>query len=321
MGCCVCVQTGSVGLLETLGEYKRTLEPGLTCICPCTDQVKVINKKVQCLEVRCESKTIDNVFVFVEVSVQYRVTDAQNCFYTLDEPEKQIEAYVFDVIRAEVPKQDLNQVFEKKEQLSEAVKHELSETMSAYGIEICNTPVTNIDPDHKVKHSLNQIVTNKNLKLAMSEKADADAIVVKKLATAHGQKMIITAEADAEAKYQSGMGLSRQRKAIVDGLSESVQLFQEGVPGVDAKTVMDLIMITQYFDMMEKIGCSPSRGTNTLFIPNNVGEVHNLAQQLRGDFSNRMEHAAGAHSANDGFINVTQPTDMRKQVPSAPTMD
>jgi len=321
MGCCYCIETGNVGLLETFGEYKRTLEPGLTCICPCMDQVVVINKKVQCLEVRCESKTVDNVFVHVEVSVQYQVTDAKTCNYTLDEPEKQIEAYVFDVIRAEVPKLDLNEVFEKKEQLSEAVKTELSETMSAYGIKICNTPVTNIDPDHKVKHSLNQIVTNKNMKVAMSEKADSDAIVVTRLAAAHGKKMIITAEADAEAKYQSGIGLSRQRKAIVDGLSESVQLFQEGVPGVDAKTVMDLIMITQYFDMMEKIGTSPSRGTNTLFIPNNVGEVYNLAKQLRGDFGTQMENAAGSAPAKDGFINVTQPTNMRKKVPSAPTMD
>merc|ERR1712048_1256865 len=143
------------------------------------------------------------------------------------------------------------------------------------------TPVTDIDPDHAVKRSLNQMNEQKNLKEAMREKAESDAIVRIKNAEAEGAEMRIKAEADAEAKYQSGLGLSRQRKAIVDGLSESVQLFQQGVQGVDAKTVMDLIMITQYFDMMEKIGCSKNKGTNTLFIPNSPGEVHNFAAQLR----------------------------------------
>merc|ERR1719419_452467 len=152
--------------------------------------------------------------------------------------------------------------------------------LKEYGFEIRATPVTDIDPDHTVKRSLNQMNTQKNMKEAMREKAESDAIVKIKNAEAVGQERRIKAEADAEAKYQAGLGLSRQRKAIVDGLSESVQLFQEGVQGVNARTVMDLIMITQYFDMMEKIGCSDTRGTNTLFIPNNPGQVHELADQL-----------------------------------------
>merc|ERR1719334_2901699 len=124
-------------------------------------------------------------------------------------------------------------------------------------------------------------MTQKNLKAAMTEKAQADAIVQIELAKAAAEEIRIKAEADAHAKHQSGLGLSMQRKAIVDGLTESVNIFQEGVPGVDARTVMDLIMITQYFDMMEKIGCSESRGCNTLFIPNSAGEVSDLTQQLR----------------------------------------
>jgi regulator of protease activity HflC (stomatin/prohibitin superfamily) len=233
------------------------------------------------LNVRCESKTKDNVFVHIEVSVQYKVIDPVLSYYKLDDSKAQIRAYVFDVIRSEVPKQTLDQVFEEKENLSRAVQHQLEDMLKEYGFQIRATPVTDIDPDHTVKRSLNQMNEQKNLKDAMREKAESDAIVKIRNAEAVGQEMRIKAEADAEAKYQAGLGLSRQRKAIVDGLSESVQLFQDGVPGVNSKTVMDLIMITQYFDMMEKIGCTKNKGTNALFIPNSAGGVHDFAAQLR----------------------------------------
>jgi len=230
----------------------------------------------------CESKTKDNVFVHIETSVQYKVTKPEESYYKLDDSSSQIRAFVFDVIRAEVPKLTLDEVFEDKERLSKSVKEELTEMLQEYGFLILSTPVTDIDPDANVKRSLNQMNEQRNLKEAMREKAEADAIVKIKNAEAEGAEMRIRAEADAEAKFQAGLGLSRQRKAIVDGLSESVQLFQEGVKDVDAKVVMDLIMITQYFDMMEKIGTAKSKGTNTLFIPNSPGEVHNFAQQLSG---------------------------------------
>merc|ERR1712187_66519 len=127
----------------------------------------------------------------------------------------------------------------------------------------------------------NELLTQKNLKAAMTEKAQADAIVQIELARAAAEEIRIKSEADAHAKHQSGLGLSMQRKAIVDGLTESVNIFQEGVDGIDARTVMDLIMITQYFDMMEKIGCSENRGTNTLFVPSGPGAVYDFSQQLR----------------------------------------
>merc|ERR1712117_396020 len=137
------------------------------------------------------------------------------------------------------------------------------------------------DPDQKVKQSLNEMMRQKNLKVAQTEKAQADAIVQIELAKAAAEEIRIRAQADAHAKHQSGLGLSLQREAIVDGLTKSVNLFQEGVSGVDARTVMDLIMVTQYFDMMEKIGCSTNRGTNTLFVPSGPGAVHDFSQQLR----------------------------------------
>lgn len=279
--CCICIETGFVGLKERFGEYKGDVQPGCTCIVPCIEQVKLVNLRLQSLNVKCESKTRDNVFVQVEVCVQYKVVDPVKSYYEMQDPVNQIKAYVFDVIRSEVPQLNLDDVFLEKEKLSAAVKGQLTEELGAYGFEIIHTPVTDLDPDNQVKRSLNEMMTQKNLKAAMKEKAEADAIVQIELAKASAEEIRIKSEADAHAKHQSGLGLSMQRKAIVDGLTESVNIFQEGVDGIDARTVMDLIMITQYFDMMEKIGCSENRGTNTLFVPSGPGAVADFNSQLR----------------------------------------
>jgi len=281
MGCCICIETGTVGLKERWGAYVGKIEPGMTCIIPIMEQVRMVNLKLQALNVKCESKTRDNVFLQCEVCVQYKVIDPQKSFYQMQDPINQIKAYVFDVIRSEVPQLDLDQVFLEKEQLSAAVKAQLTEELGEYGFQIVHTPVTDLDPDDGVKRSLNEILTQKNMKAAMTEKAQADAIVQVERAKASAEEIRIKAEADAHAKHQSGLGLSLQRKAIVDGLTESVNIFQEGVDGVDARTVMDLIMITQYFDMMEKIGCSEKRNTNALFVPGGTGALADTSSQIR----------------------------------------
>lgn len=293
MGCCVCIETGNLGLKERWGKYTSTVQPGCTCIVPIMDNVRVVNMRLQALNVTCESKTRDNVFIQVAVCVQYKVVDEVKSFYQMNAPHQQIKAYVFDVIRSEVPQLNLDEVFLEKEKLSKAVKNQLEEELGSYGFKIVHTPVTDLDPDMKVKKSLNEMMTQKNLKAAMTEKAQADAIVQVELAKAAAEEIRIKAEADAHAKHQSGIGLSMQRKAIVDGLTESVNIFQEGVAGVDSKTIMDLIMITQYFDMMEKIGCSDNRGTNTLFIPNGPGAVHQYAKDIRSEFDGSMEQVLG----------------------------
>jgi len=282
MTCCfICVETGFIGLKERFGEYKTEVHPGCTCIIPCIEDVKLVNLRLQSLNVRCETKTRDNVFIHVEVCVQYKVIDPVRSYYEMQDPINQIKAYVFDVIRSEVPQIKLDDVFLEKEKLSAAVKSQLTEELSNYGFEIIHTPVTDLDPDKNVKKSLNEMMTQKNLKAAMQQKAEADAIVQIELAKAAAEEIRIRSEADAHAKHQSGLGLSMQRKAIVDGLTESVNIFQEGVDGIDARQVMDLIMITQYFDMMEKIGCSENRGTNTLFVPSGPGAVNDFNGQLR----------------------------------------
>jgi len=293
MGCCICIDTGSVGLKERFGEFQGELKPGFHSLNPIADSVRIVSLKLQDLVVRCETKTKDDVFVNVQVCVQYRVVNAQDSAYKMADPYSQIQAYVFDVIRAEVPKLDLNDVFLEKDKLSAAVLEELGESLGKYGFEIVNTPVTDIDPDAKVKASLNSITTEKNNKLAMTSRAEADAIVKVKLAEAEAEEIVIKSKAEAESKYQSGLGLSRQRQAIVDGLSASVQAFQEGVKDVDSKTVMDLIMLTQYFDMMKDIGTAANRGT-TIFVPSGPGTVGDFTTQLRQAFAENVDVMGGA---------------------------
>jgi regulator of protease activity HflC (stomatin/prohibitin superfamily) len=200
-------------------------------------------------------------------------------FYKLTDKHKQMRAFVYDVLRAEVPKVTLDQLFLAKEKLSKVLKDGVQKQMQQYGIEILATPVTDIDPDQGVKHAMNEINRQERLKKAAEDKGEAAKIIMVKKAEALAQKIRIEAEADADAKELAGEGLSRQRQAIVNGLQESVNLFTKGVPGADHSTVMDMIMITQYFDTMKDIGAN-SR-TNAIFMPHQPGAISDVSSQLR----------------------------------------
>lgn len=294
MGCFLSIQTGQVGLVERFGKYQSTAEPGLTCLCPCTTDVRVVDMRVQQIKVNSTTKTRDNVFVNIQVTVQYQILPefVKESYYTLSEPQAQIRAYVHDVVRAEVPKKTLDEIFVVKEELSGAIMNQLRSTMEKYGFKIVATPVTDIDPDANVKVALNEKERCKRLKEAAAEQALGDKIMQVTAAEANAEEIRIKAEAEADAKHQSGLGLSRQRQAIIDGLSESVRHFKEGVPEADAKTVMDVILLTQYFDMMQNVGTSKNRGTNTVFIPHNPSNVADLTSQIRQGFMESSSYGA-----------------------------
>ena len=217
-----------------------------------------------------ETKTQDNVFVHVVVSVQYFVLTEKvyDAFYKLDDPVNQIKAFVFDVVRARVPKIKLDDVFEKKDEIASAVKSELSQVMDDFGYGIVKTLVTDIDPDAKVKEAMNEINAAQRLRVAASEKGEADKII-----------QVKSAEADAEAKALSGKGIADQRRAIVEGLRESVNEFQRTIEGTSAADAMNLILMTQYFDTLKDLGNASK--TNTILIPHSPGGLADLASQLR----------------------------------------
>ncbi|GMH21438.1 hypothetical protein Nepgr_023280 [Nepenthes gracilis] len=270
--CCVQVGQSTVGIKERFGRFEVVLEPGIHCM-PWflgSQVAGYLSLRVQQLDIRCETKTKDNVFVNVVASVQYRAIADKACdaFYKLSNTRSQIQSYVFDVIRSSVPKLNLDDVFEQKNEIARAVEDELDKAMSAYGYQIEQTLIVDIEPDEHVKRAMNEINAAARLRVAANEKAEAEKIL-----------QIKKAEGEAEAKYLSGLGIARQRQAIVDGLRDSVMGFSANVPGTSAKDVMDMVLITQYFDTMKEIGADSK--SSAVFIPHGPGAARDVATQIR----------------------------------------
>eukprot|EP01024_Parvocaulis_polyphysoides_P031346 TRINITY_DN2835_c0_g7_i1.p1 TRINITY_DN2835_c0_g7~~TRINITY_DN2835_c0_g7_i1.p1 ORF type:complete len:286 (-),score=43.54 TRINITY_DN2835_c0_g7_i1:118-975(-) len=271
MGMCYsCVPNSTVQLVETFGRFSRVANPGFNCIhCYCGEYIAgKLSLRVQQLDVTCETKTKDNVFVNVVVSVQYQVHDPVAAFYKLTDSRSQIRSYVFDVIRASVPKLELDDVFNNKEDIATDVKESLVKSMGEFGFIIVQALVTDIDPAAKVKAAMNEINASRRLRVAAVEKAEAEKIAI-----------VTAAEADAESKFLAGQGIARQRQAIVNGLRESVLEFSNDVGGVSSKEVIDMMMLTQYFDSLRDIGANSK--SNAVFLPHQPGGVNDVTSQIR----------------------------------------
>jgi len=285
---CVTVNTGTVTLIEQFGKFTKIAQPGLNVVIPCLCEfpAATVSMRLQQMEVSCETKTKDNVFVLIRVAVQYQVNEDEesikNAHYRLTNPKQQIESYVFDVVRSSVPKIELDDVFTTKEEIAQTIKHELTTAMTSFGYTILASPITDIDPDKEVKRAMNDINKAKRLRLAAQDEGEAVKIRAVKEAEAEAARTEIQAKADAEAKFLAGQGIARQRQAIMEGLRESVNAFKNEVQDVDAKTVMDLMIVTQYFDMMRDIGANSK--TNAVFLNHSPGALEDLAQAVQKGF-------------------------------------
>ncbi|CAA6674979.1 unnamed protein product [Spirodela intermedia] len=260
--CCVKVDQSTVAIKERFGKFDDVLQPGCHCL-PWFLGSQIAGRltlRLQQLDVKCETKTKDNVFVNVVASIQYRALSekAGDAFYKLSNTRNQIQAYVFDVIRASVPKLNLDDAFEQKNDIARAVEDELEKAMSNYGFEIVQTLIVDIEPDEHVKRAMNEINAEGR---GGEDPADKRA------------------EGEAESKYLAGLGIARQRQAIVDGLRDSVLGFSVNVPGTTAKDVMDMVLVTQYFDTMKEIGAASK--SSAVFIPHGPGAVQDVATQIR----------------------------------------
>lgn len=251
------ISTAEVGIIERFGKFSRLAPPGLGCaICVVEQLIGRMSYRVQQLDVRVETKTLDNVFITAVVTIQYQVLQEKvyEAFYALTDPSRQITAHVFDVLRAELPNLELDSVFEAKEDLALSVKNALTETMTKYGYQIMQVLITDLDPDQRVKNAMNEINSSKRLKFAVAERAEGEKILKVK-----------SAEAEAEAKYLSGVGVAKQRKAIVDGLRTSIVDFTDGIKGTTSKDTLDLLLLTQYFDCIKDVGTHAN--CRTTFVP------------------------------------------------------
>ena len=256
------VKQQTAGVVTRFGKFTRIADPGLNFLIPFLERVAgYVNLRVRQLDVEVETKTADNVFVKVLVSVQFYVLPEKiyEAFYRLESPERQIKSFVFDVVRARVPRIRLDDVFEKKDEIADVVKNELQQVMDDFGYGILKA---------KVKAAMNEINAATRLRVAATEKGEADKILSVK-----------AAEAEAESKALSGKGIADQRRAIVEGLRESVDEFQKTIRSASAADVMNMVLMTQYFDTLKDLG-NQSR-TNTIMIPHSPGHMNDLAGQIR----------------------------------------
>ena len=231
-----------------------------------------LSLKIQQLDVIVETKTLDDVFVKLKVSVQYVVikTKVYDAFYKLEYPHEQITSYVFDVVRAEVPKMKLDDVFVKKDDIAIAVKSELQDAMLDYGYDIIKTLVTDIDPDAQVKAAMNRINAAEREKIAAQFEGDAARIL-----------MVEKAKAEAESKRLQGQGIADQRREIARGLEESVEVLNK--VGINSQEASALIVVTQHYDTLHAIG--EETNTNLILLPNSPEAASNMLNNMVASFT------------------------------------
>lgn len=284
-------------IIERFGKFSSIRHAGLQFKIPIVDkQAGRINLKIQQLDVIIETKTKENVFVKMKVSVQFKVIQEKvyEAFYRLEYPHDQITSYVFDVVRAEVPKLKLDDVFERKDDIAIAVKRELNEAMTTYGYDIINTLITDIDPDPQVKHAMNRINAADREKAAAEYEAEAQRI-----------RIVAKAKAEAESKRLQGQGIADQRREIARGLVESVDTLNK--VGINSQEASALIVVTQHYDTLQAIGSDTN--SNLILLPNTPQAANDMLNNMIVSFaaSNQIGNASGraAKEKNDN-ININK---------------
>lgn len=285
--CVVCVSQPEYAVIQTFGKHKEMLDAGCHCIMYPFDQVyRVMSLRLQHVEISVSTKTKDNVGIDCHMAIQYKVhldagvdfgdgdatTGAGNplydAVYSLNNVRDQIQPFVEDVIRGTLPRMNVDEIFASRDEVSKQVKLQLNALMIKFGYNIVASLITGLDLDQKVATSMNEINASARMREAAKEKAEAEKIL-----------QVKAAEAEAESKYLLGAGVAKQRKAIVDGLRESVNEFSSQVEGTTPKDVMDILLMTQYFDTLKNMG-DKGGASGTLFLPHGPHSVGDLRSQL-----------------------------------------
>ena len=281
------VKQQTAAIVERFGKFHSIRQSGLRFKIPLVDRIAGrLSLKIQQLDVIIETKTLDDVFVRLKVSVQYKVIKLKvyDAFYKLDYPHDQITSYVFDVVRAEVPKMKLDDVFVKKDDIALAVKAELNDAMSDYGFDIIKTLVTDIDPDAQVKQAMNRINASEREKIAAQFEGDAARILI-----------VEKAKAEAESKRLQGQGIADQRREIARGLEESVEVLNK--VGINSQEASALIVVTQHYDTLQAIGSETN--SNLILLPNSPQAGSNMLNDMVASFTASNQIGEAMKSSNN----------------------
>lgn len=265
------VKQQSVAIIERFGRYQKKSDSGIHMRAPFgIDKIAArVQLRVLQSEIVVETKTQDNVFVTMNVATQYRVNESnvKDAYYKLMRPESQIKSYIEDALRSSVPKLTLDELFEKKDEIALEVQKQVAEEMSTYGYIIVKTLITKVEPDAEVKQSMNEINAAQRKRVAAQELAEADKI-----------KIVTAAEAEAEKDRLHGVGIAEQRKAIVDGLADSIKELKGANVDLTEEQIMSILLTNQYLDTLNNF--ADKEGNNTIFLPANPDGVENIRTQI-----------------------------------------
>jgi len=276
-------------IIQRLGKFSRIAQPGLNFKLPYLDTVVAnISLQVQQLDVKVETKTKDNVFVIIPIAVQYKVAPDKvyDAFYKLSDPVKQIESFVYNCILGHVPKLTLDETFDQQSQIAVDVKNSLDASMAEFGYSIVKSLITDIVPDEKVKAAMNDINAAAREREATVSRAETEKLLLVK-----------KAEADAESKRLQGEGIANQRKAIIEGLRDSIEKFSASVEGATPKDAMSMVLLTQYFDTLKEV--AGTNRSNTILMPHTPNALAELMEQFRttlitGELASKGADGSGA---------------------------
>lgn len=282
------IEQAHAGVVQRLGKFLRIAQPGLNFKMPYLDVVVAnISLQVQQLDVKVETKTKDNVFVQIPIAVQYKVMPDKvyDAFYKLSDPVKQIESFVYNVILGHVPKMTLDETFDQQSQIAIDVKNNLDASMAEFGYSIVKSLITDLVPDEKVKAAMNDINAAAREREATVSRAETEKLLLVK-----------KAEADAESKRLQGEGIANQRKAIIEGLRDSIEKFSQSVEGATPKDAMSMVLLTQYFDTLKEV--AGTNRSNTILMPHTPNALNELMEQFRssiitGDLAAKSANGSG----------------------------
>lgn len=278
--CCACVSTSQVGVIENCGKFDRTSEPGCVCLTPCVESMRGrVSLRIAIANVRVETKTRDNAVVIIQTQLHYKVIPefVKDAFYRFSNPSEQIASFASSIVRGEVPKYTLDELFLMSDDIKKVVSAELTEKLRGFGFSLESTLLTRIEPSNSVKQAIAQTQINAYRRTAAEHESELEKILA-----------IKAAEADYEEKRLSGMGLAEERKAIMSGLRSSIESFVNTVPNMSAKDVMNLLLLNQYFDAMKEVGSG--KANHLIVMPNSDGVPgkNYLADLVAGQATNNM---------------------------------
>jgi len=291
------VEQAHAGVVQRLGKFLRIAQPGLNLKLPYLDTVIAnISLQVQQLDVKVETKTKDNVFVQIPIAVQYKVMPDKiyDAFYKLASPVKQIESFVYNVILGHVPKLTLDETFDQQSQIAIDVKNNLDASMAEFGYAIVKSLITDLVPDDKVKAAMNDINAAQREREATVSRAETEKLLLVK-----------KAEAEAESKRLQGEGIANQRKAIIEGLRDSIEKFSASVEGATPKDAMSMVLLTQYFDTLKEV--AGTNRSNTILMPHTPNALGELMEQFRNTLITGELATKGANGASAPAVPAPAP--------------